>query len=250
MNELQIFSNTEFGQVRTITEAGKVLFCGSDVAKVLGYGNAPDALRRHCRGIVKRDTPTQSGTQSMLFIPEGDLYRLTANSKLPGAERFERWVFDEVLPAIRATGGYMVPQTLPQALRLAAELAEEVEKQQQVIGELKPKADYVDLIINSTGTMAVAQIAADYGLTANKLNKILAEDGIQRKVGGQWVLYKEHMGQGYTQSETIHIVRTDGRPDTKLFTKWTQKGRLMINTLLNKRGIYADIERLPSAITA
>lgn len=249
MNELQIFQNAEFGQVRTIVEGGNVLFCGSDVAKALGYSEPHKAIARHCKdgGTFHPVTDSLGRKQQARFVPEGDIYRLAANSKLPGAERFERWVFDEVLPSIRATGGYMVPQTLPQALRLAADLAEEVERQQQVIGELKPKADYVDLILKSTGAMAVAQIAADYGLTANRLNKILAEEGIQRKVGGQWVLYKTHMGLGYTQSETIPIVRSDGRPDTKLFTKWTQKGRLMINTMLNERGIFADVDRVPSA---
>ncbi len=141
-----------------------------------------------------------------------------------------------------ATGGFAIPQTFPEALRLAANLAEQNERRQQLIGELKPKADYVDCILSSVGTMATGQIAADYGLTANKLNKILHDEGIQRKVGDQWILYKEHMGKGYTQSETIPITRTGGQPDTKLFTRWTQKGRLMINDVLNKRGIYANIE--------
>lgn len=112
----------------------------------------------------------------------------------------------------------------------------------QVIGELKPKADYVDYILSSGGTMATSQIAADYSLSANRLNRFLHEAGIQRKVGDQWILYTAHMGKGYTKSETIPISRSDGRPDTKMFTRWTQKGRLMINEVLNNYGIYANMD--------
>ena len=112
----------------------------------------------------------------------------------------------------------------------------------QVIGELKPKADYVDYILSSSGTMATSQIAADYSLSAHRLNRFLHEAGIQRKVGDQWILYTAHMGKGYTKSETIPISRSDGRPDTKMFTRWTQKGRLMINKVLNDYGIYANMD--------
>ena len=104
-NAVKIFENERFGQVRTIEEGDKILFCGSDVAKALGYSNAPDALNRHCRAIVKRDTPISGKIQAISFIPEGDVYRLIARSKLPEAEKFESWVFDEILPTVRKTGG-------------------------------------------------------------------------------------------------------------------------------------------------
>ena len=100
MNNLQIFKNTEFGEVRTIEENGKVLFCGSDCAKALGYTNSRKALGDHCKGVTKRSTLTAGGKQEMSFISEGDLYRLITHSKLPSAEKFESWVFDEVLPSI------------------------------------------------------------------------------------------------------------------------------------------------------
>lgn len=106
MNDLQIFTNPDFGEVRTIEENGAVMFCGSDVAKALGYSNPRDAISRHCRGVVKRDTPTESGMQEMSFIPESDLYRLVFGSKLPTAERFTDWVTEEILPAIRRHGSY------------------------------------------------------------------------------------------------------------------------------------------------
>lgn len=113
MTDIQIFSNPEFGEIRTIEEDGKVLFCGNDVAKALGYANPKDALSRHCKGVVKRDTPTASGSQGMNFIPEGDIYRLAAKSELPGADRFESWIFDEVIPGLRRTGTYTLPGAQP-----------------------------------------------------------------------------------------------------------------------------------------
>lgn len=110
MNELMIFNNPEFGEIRTIEEDGKVLFCGNDAAKALGYKRPKDAVSAHCKGAVKRRTLTKGGEQEMLFIPEGDIYRLAAKSDLPGADKFESWIFDEVLPSIRRTGGYIQGQ--------------------------------------------------------------------------------------------------------------------------------------------
>ena len=116
-NEIQVFQNSEFGDIRTVTEdGGKVLFCGRDIAAALGYSNTRDALNRHCKGVVKRDTLTPGGEQELSFIPEGDVYRLVCNSKLPTAEKFERWVFDEVLPSLRKHGGYLTPQKVEELL--------------------------------------------------------------------------------------------------------------------------------------
>ena len=114
--EIQIFKNEQFGQIRTIDENGKVLFCAKDVAEALGYSNTRDAINRHCKGVVKRDAPTSSGKQSMSFIPEGDIYRLAASSELPGADAFESWIFDEVLPSIRKHGEYVSPRKAQQRL--------------------------------------------------------------------------------------------------------------------------------------
>jgi len=111
MNQLQIFNNPKFGTIRTITEDGKTLFCGSDVARALGYKKPSDAIAAHCRYTVKRSIPhPQAPDKSieMLFIPEGDIYRLAAKSELPGADEFESWIFDEVIPTILRTGTYSV----------------------------------------------------------------------------------------------------------------------------------------------
>lgn len=117
MNEIQIFNNAEFGQVRTITEDGKTLFCAKDVAVALGYKDTTNAIKQHCRGVVKRHLTDKLGrSQGMNFIPEGDIYRLVVRSDLPGADKFESWIFDDVMPTIRETGTYTLSnQALPEA---------------------------------------------------------------------------------------------------------------------------------------
>jgi prophage antirepressor-like protein len=120
MNELQFFNSEEFGEIRTAEIDGKPYFVGTDVAKALGYNNPRDAVSRHCKGVVKRDTPTSSGIQSMSYINEGDLYRLIMKSKLPSAEKFESWVMDEVLPTIRKTGSYQKPLTTVEQIQVIA----------------------------------------------------------------------------------------------------------------------------------
>lgn len=106
MTDLQTYTNAAFGSVRVLYEDGKPLFCGADACKALGYKNQSKALNDHCKGVTKRYIPTGGGKQQANFLPEGDLYRLITHSKLPSAEKFERWVFDEVLPAIRKSGMY------------------------------------------------------------------------------------------------------------------------------------------------
>lgn len=128
MNELQIFNNSEFGEIRTVEIDGKPYFGASDVATALGYINPRDAISRHCKGVVKSDIPTNSGIQSINFIPEGDVYRLIVKSQLPSAEKFEKWVFDEVLPQIRQTGGYQMPSSPLEALQMMVNQMVEQEK--------------------------------------------------------------------------------------------------------------------------
>lgn len=107
MNELKIFNNNEFGKIRTIEIEGKIYFVGIDIAKALGYSNPSKAVIQHCKGVTKLGIPSNGGKQETNCVPEGDLYRLVTHSELPSAERFESWVFDEVLPKIRKTGGYL-----------------------------------------------------------------------------------------------------------------------------------------------
>ena len=115
--------------------------------------------------------------------------------------------------------------------------------QRQVIAEFKPIKEYVDTILSSEDTVTITQIAADYGLSAKALNKILNEQGLIRKVGGQWVLYSNHMQKGYTKSETIDVTRSDGSIKVVMNTKWTQKGRLKIHELLTAIGVLANMDK-------
>ena len=105
-NKIEVFTKAEFGELRTVNVGDKIMFVASDVAKALGYSRPADAITAHCKGSVKHRLPTNGGMQELKIIPEGDVYRLIAHSKLPAAEKFESWVFDEVLPSIRKTGSY------------------------------------------------------------------------------------------------------------------------------------------------
>lgn len=252
-NQLQIFKNKEFGEIRTILINDKPHFVGNDIAKPLGYKEPHKAISRHCKGVMKHPIPTKGGSQQMNCIPEGDVYRLIVNSELPGAEEFEVWVFDEVLPSIRKHGAYMTPEKIEEVLlnpdtiiQLATQLKEEralVQKQRQIIGELKPKADYTDLILKNKGLVTITQIAKDYGMSGQAMNKLLHDLGVQYKQSGQWLLYREQHGKGYTHSETVEITRKDGTPDVKMNTKWTQKGRLFLYELLKENGVLPVIEQ-------
>lgn len=261
MNELKIFENPEFGEIRTIEIDGKPYFCGSDVAKALGYAKPRNAINQHCKGALKQGVLTNGGMQEMSFIPEGDIFRLVVHSKLPDAERFEVWVFDDVLPTIRRTGGYIptTPQmseqeimakavqismaTIAQQKDVILALESRNAIQEQIIHEMQPKADYTDMILQSKSVVNINQIAKDYGMTAQEMNKILHEIGIQYKQGGQWLLYKKYHSNGYTHSETFNITHRDGTPDVVMNTKWTQKGRLFLYEKLKEYGYLPMIER-------
>lgn len=134
-------------------------------------------------------------------------------------------------------------KVMSRALKIANNVINEqkmvIAQQEQQIAEFQPVRDYVDEILSSTSTLTTTQVAADYDLSARALNKILHEAKLQRSVNGQWILYKDEMGKGYTKSETFTFTRTDGRLDSKIQTKWTQKGRLRIHEILTAKGIQA-----------
>jgi phage antirepressor YoqD-like protein len=122
-------------------------------------------------------------------------------------------------------------------------LTHEVQVKTQIIGELKPKADYVDKILKNPGLMTITQIAKDYGMSGQAMNDLLHDKYVQYKQSGQWLLYQKYQDMGYTHSDTVEFERTGGIPGTKLNTKWTQKGRLFIYNLLKEDGIVPVIER-------
>lgn len=195
MNELQVFENAQFGQVRIIEENGKPLFCGSDVAKALGYMRPADALAQHCKGSVKRRLLTAGGEQDAKFIPEGDVYRLIARSKLPAAERFEKWVFDEVLPSIRKNGGYIAGQEtmtddelLANALMVAQRKIEardkQIEVQEKQIEAMHPKALFADAVSASKTSILIGDLA-----------KLLKQNGVDigQKRLFQWLRENKYL---------------------------------------------------------
>ncbi|HDA8078580.1 TPA: phage antirepressor KilAC domain-containing protein [Staphylococcus aureus] len=256
MQALQTFNFEEL-PVRTLEVDGEPYFIGKDVADILGYANGRDALSKHVdeddkKVLTSRNTTLENlPNRGLTAVNESGLYSLIFSSKLESAKRFKRWVTSDVLPAIRKYGIYATDNVIEQTLKdpdyiitVLTEYKKEKEQNlllQQEIGELKPKADYVDEILKSTGTLATTQIAADYGISAQKLNKLLHEARLQRKVNKQWVLYSEHMGKSYTDSDTITIVRSDGREGTVLQTRWTQKGRLKIHEIMTEFGYEANL---------
>lgn len=249
MNALQIFNNSQFGEIRTTVIDGEPWFIAKDVCDCLELTNSRKSLQRlddDEKGVTS--SYTLGGKQELSTVNEYGLYQLVLSSRKPEAKAFKRWITHEVIPTLRKTGSYSIeiPKTLPDALRAYAAEVEEHNKtkeivamQEQQIAEFKPKQDYLDKILSSHAALTITQIASDYNLSAIALNKILNEERIQRKVNEQWILYAEHMGKGYVKSETFLFTRADGRLDSKITTKWTQKGRLLIHDILRNRGINA-----------
>lgn len=255
MNELQIFKNEEFGEIRTIEVNNQPWFVGKDVADILGYRNGSRDINNHVEeeDRLKYQIGTAGQLREQTLINESGLYSLILSSKLPKAKEFKRWVTSDVLPTIRKTGGYLTPEKVEEVLsnpdtiiKLATEiknLRTENAIQKQQIAEFKPVKEYVDTILSSTDTVTVTQIAADYGLSARALNKILWEEHLIHNVNGQWILYKRWMNKGFTKSETINVPRADGSSKVVMNTKWTQKGRLKIHEILTAVGIVAEMDK-------
>ena len=255
MNELQIFNNIEFGRIRVLEKEGQPWFVGKDICTILEIKNNRDAVARlddDEKDVVSADT--LGGKQNFQAINEYGLYSLVLGSRKPEAKQFKRWITHEVIPTIRKHGAYMTPQTIEETLsnpdfiiQLATKLKEEQElnkKQQQIIGELKPRADYTDRILMNKGLVTITQIAKDYDMSGTEMNKLLHKLKIQYKQSGQWLLYRDYQGKGYTSSQTIEIIRSSGMQDVKLNTKWTQKGRMRLYELLKKNLILPEIEKL------
>ena len=232
------------------------LFKANDVAKWIEHSNVSKMLESIDENEkIKLEIGTLTNSYSAWFLTEDGLYEVFFQSRKPIAKQLKKEV-KKILKTIRLNGMYVTDKLLDNpdlAIQVFTQLKAEREKVKQLqydnqiktqqIAELKPLKDYVDTILSSEDTLTTTQIGADYGKSAKELNKILHEQGLIRSVGGQWILYKEHMNKGYTKSETITVKRKDGTDKVVLNTKWTQKGRLKIHEILTSLGIQANQDK-------
>lgn len=231
------FTSERFGTVRTIEEDGRVIFCGKDVAAALGYAKPNNALNAHCKGdaLIRGITDNLGREQQARFITEGDLYRLIASSKLPSAQQFESWVFDDVIPSIRKRGGYMAAredETPEQIMARALMLAKDtMDRQNRKIEELRPKALFADAVAASDGTCLVGELAkmltqSGFQIGQNRLFALLREEGYLGKSGSNRnVPIQRYVEQGLFRIKETAITHSDGHVTLTRTTKVTGKGQ-------------------------
>lgn len=253
MNELQIFNNPEFGEIRTLEEDGKVLFCASDVAKALGYAKPQNAVAAHCKGALKRGIHTNGGIQEMSFIPESDVYRLSFGSKLPTAERLTDWIVEEVIPTIRKHGAYMTPEVIERTLtdpdyiiQLATTLKEERQKRRVLEAkaeEDKPKILFADSVAASHTSILIFDLAkilkqngVDIG--GNRLFDWMRKNGylVRRKGSDYNMPTQRSMEMGLFEVKETSVSHSDGHISVNKTPKVTGKGQqYFINAFLGKQ---------------
>ena len=223
---------------------GETYFVGKDVASALGYKNASKAMADHVddedKGVTKRYT--LGGSQEMIIINESGLYSLILSSKLDSARRFKRWVTSEVLPAIRKNGRYELESKAKELQQQNRVLESKNILLEEITAQQKPLTDYARIILSSTQTVTITQIAQDYGMSPVGMNQLLFKLHIQHKVGGQWILYIPYLNKGYVQSFSSYFVKENGEVQVKLHTRWTQQGRLFLYEELKKAGVLPLIE--------
>lgn len=256
MEKLQIFNNAEFGEIRTVEIDNKPYFMASDVARALGYSRPNDAISAHCRATVKHSIPISGKMQEVNFIPEGDIYRLVVHSKLPQADKFERWVFDEVLPSIRKNGGYIAGQenmtddellanAVLVAQRKIAERDRLIQQQEEQIEEMKPKAIFADAVSSSETSILIGDMA-----------KLLRQNGVEigqkrlfewlrnksylvKRKGSDWNMPTQRsMEMGLFEIKETHHIDGNGCNITKRTPKVTGKGQVyFINKFLGENEV-------------
>lgn len=256
MEKLQIFNNAEFGEIRTVEIDNKPYFMASDVARALGYSRPNDAISAHCRATVKHSIPISGKMQEVNFIPEGDIYRLVVHSKLPQADKFERWVFDEVLPSIRKNGGYIAGQenmtddellanAVLVAQRKIAERDRVIQQQEEKIEEMKPKAIFADAVSSSETSILIGDMA-----------KLLRQNGVEigqkrlfewlrnksylvKRKGSDWNMPTQRsMEMGLFEIKETHHIDGNGCNITKRTPKVTGKGQVyFINKFLGENEV-------------
>ena len=258
-NELINFHHEMFGDIRAIEKDGEPWFVGKDVAEALGYSNASKAVMVHVdeedkqKVMLKADSQNGNVVTATTLINESGLYSLVLSSKLPQAKVFKHWVTAEVLPSIRRHGAYATAPTIEKIIaspEFGIALLKSLQQEQnmrreaeQRVRKLQPLADYTALILACPETVSVSQVAQDYGMSAVAFNRILNRAGIQYSVGGQWVLYAAYKDRGLVQSYTFNYRHNDGTDGCRMYTRWTQRGRLFLYDILKKIGIIPMIEK-------
>ncbi len=250
-NEIMLFKNEEFGEVRTLVIDGEPWFVGIDIANNLGYQNGSRDISRHVDEDDRKKDMIFDGNQKKetIIINESGLYSLVLSSKLPKAREFKHWVTSKILPSLRKYGAYFTPEALYQSLckpenliEILHALADEQKRNTDLSVEnaqLSVKARYYDEILNSKNNVPVTQIAKDYGMSAIAFNKMLYEYGIQYPIRNSWVLYAEYANNGYTQSKTYKYAENKA----PMHTCWTQRGRLFLYEFLRERGVLPMCEK-------
>lgn len=236
MNQIKIFENPEFGKVRTVEIDGKPYFCGSDIAEALGYAKPNNAVAMHCRATLKQGIPISGKIQEVNFIPEGDVYRLVVRSKLPSAEKFERWVFDEVLPSIRKSGGYIAGQEQMTDSELMAKALlvaqKQIEERNAQIERMKPKEIFADAVSASQTTILIGELAklirqngVDIG--QNRLFSWFRENGylVKRKGTDYNQPTQKSANLGILTTKETIIAHSNGSTEIKKTVKVTGKGQ-------------------------
>ncbi|EGT4234792.1 TPA: phage antirepressor Ant [Clostridioides difficile] len=247
MNNLQIFEKLEFGQIRMVEVDKKPYFVATDIAKCLGYANTSKAINDHCRWVTKSYIPHPQNENKVLevnAIPESDMYRLIVNSKLPNAEKFESWVFDEVLPTIRKTGGYIHTtedmsddEIMARALQVAQKTIEkknrEIEEKDKVIQLQQPKVLFADSVASSDNSILVGELAKllrQNGIDTgqNRLFDWLRNNGylIKRKGEDYNTPTQKSVDLGVIETKEGTRVHPDGHTSITKTPKITGKGQI------------------------
>lgn len=273
-NKIKVFENAEFGSVRTLTINGEPWFVAADVCKALEINNVSMAISRLDDDEKNTISLTEGipGNPNKTIVNEPGLYSLVLSSRKPEAKAFKRWITHEVIPDIRQYGMYATSDFLDKALgnpdnwiRMLTEYSavkkenetlklktveqkEVIERQNNQITLMKPKASYYDLVLQTKNAVNITTIAKDYGLSAVTLNKKLHDYGVQYKQGGTWLLYQQYADMGYTKTKTGVYTNKAGEEYASVHTQWTQKGRMFIYEILKEHGILPKMEEESNVI--
>ena len=241
MNEIQIFQNVEFGAIRTLSnEQGEPMFCLKDVCEALGL-QTKQVVRRLMDDVFSKHPIVDNlgRTQQATFVNEDGLYDTILESRKPQAKLFRKWVTSEILPAIRKQGGYMVArpeETDAEVLARAMLIMQtSLDKRDEIIAMLQPRADYADEVLDSVSCITTTQLAKELDMTAQQLNRLLCQMRIQYWQSGQYLLYADYARQGYAKNRTHKRTFKHGIVYTETYLVWTERGRAFIHQLLDKQ---------------